>query len=115
LLYVRTGRSAEAVGQLKRAHELQPTDVTFAYGYAAGLDSQGKTGDAIKVLADVQRARPGDRNVLTALAAYEEKRGDWSAAIGWAQKLLDVRPDDPEAKAAFDGLRQRAAAARARK
>jgi tetratricopeptide (TPR) repeat protein len=112
LLYVRTGRSAEAVGQLRHAHELQPTDVTFAYGYAAGLDSQGKTGEAIRVLAEVQRARPGDRNVLTALAAYEEKRGDWSAAIGWAQKLLDVRPDDTEAKAAFQNLRQRAAATR---
>ena len=112
LLYVRTGRSADAIGQLKRAYELQPTVVTFGYGYTVGLDSLGRTGEAIKVLTDVQRARSGDREVLSALAAYEEKRGDWSAAIGWAQKLLDVRPDDPEARAAFDSLRQRAAAAR---
>ena len=80
--------------RLERAYRLRPGDSRYGYAYAVGLDSQGKTADALKVLADVHRLRPADREVLVALATYEAKRGSRSAAIGWAQKLVDLRPED---------------------
>ena len=46
-----------------------------------------------------RRDRPLDRDVLTALATYEAKLGHWPAASGWAQKLVDLRPEDAEARA----------------
>ncbi len=45
-----------------------------------------------------RRARP-TVTCWSALASYEAKRGQWSAAIGWAQKLVDLRPEDAEARA----------------
>jgi tetratricopeptide (TPR) repeat protein len=99
LLYIRTKRATEAIGSLRRAYELRPGDGRFGYVYAVALDSQGRTGDAIRVLTAVQRARPADRDVLTALASYEAKLGHWPAARTWAQQLVDLRPEDGEAKA----------------
>jgi Flp pilus assembly protein TadD len=34
-----------------------------------------------------------------ALASYEAKRGRRSEAIGWAQQLVALRPEDAEARA----------------
>ena len=50
-------------------------DSRYGYAYAVGLDSQGRTAEAVEVLAAVHRARPADREVLVALASYEAKRG----------------------------------------
>jgi Flp pilus assembly protein TadD len=113
LLHIRTGHAAEAIGELKRAYELQPRFSRYGYVYGVALDSQGRTAEAVKVLTAVQRARPADRDVLTALATYEAKRGEWSAAIGWAQKLVNLRPEDAEARALLAQIN--AGAARGRK
>jgi len=114
LLYVRTGRRDEGVAELKRAYELGPGDSQYGYAYAVGLDSLGRTADAVNVLATVNRTHPTDRNVLIALASYESKRADWSAAIGWAQKLVNQYPDDTEARTQLAQLKSQAAGARRR-
>jgi len=99
LALVRTGRGGDALALLRRAHELRPADARYGYVYAVALDSQRRTQDAVRVLAAVQRARPADRDVLIALATFEAKLGHPFAARAWAQKLVDLRPEDPEARA----------------
>jgi tetratricopeptide (TPR) repeat protein len=99
LAYIRTKRDAEALALFKRASELRPTDARYGYVYAVALDGQGRTADAVKALTAVQRARPADRDVLVALAAFEAKLGHPLAARAWAQKLVDLRPEDAEARA----------------
>jgi tetratricopeptide (TPR) repeat protein len=112
LAYIRTKRTAEAMTFLKRAYELRPTDGRYGYVYAVALDSEGKTVEAVRVLAEVQRARPADRDVLNALAVFEMKLGRWGAAVGWAEKLVALRPEDAEARALLDRLTKRPGAIR---
>jgi Flp pilus assembly protein TadD len=98
LVYVRTKRTAEARPLLKRAYELDPAGDRYGYVYAVFLDAQGRTAEAVRILADVHRARQADRDVLTALVTYEAKLGHWTVATAWAQKLVDLRPDDADAR-----------------
>jgi len=112
LLYVRTQRHVEALASLKRAYDLRPADRRYGYVYAVALDSRGGTADAVRVLTAVQRARPADRDVLAALAAFEAKLGHWAAASAWAQKLVDLRPEDAEARALLARIDREGGAAR---
>jgi Flp pilus assembly protein TadD len=114
LLYIRTKRNAEALASLKRAYDLQPADSRYGYVYAVALDSRGSTAEAVRVLTAVQRARPADRDVLTALASFEAKLGHWSTASGWAQKLVDLRPADAEARALLAQINRQAGSRPAR-
>jgi Flp pilus assembly protein TadD len=47
--------------------------------------------------------------VLTALATLEAKRGEFGAAARWAQRLVDLRPEDKEARALLGQINARAA------
>ena len=49
LLYVRTGRKAEAVPLLRRAAQLSPADPQYVYAYAMALAETGKTDEARRV------------------------------------------------------------------
>jgi len=112
LLCIRVGRRDEAVAHLKRAYEIGPSNPRYGYVYAICLDELGRTREAIRLLTAVQRAHPGDSDVLVALATYEQKLGNWTNAIGWAEKLVQQRPDDREARALLDQLKQAAPAKR---
>jgi tetratricopeptide (TPR) repeat protein len=112
LLLIRTGRREEAMVRLKRAHDLQPANARYGYVYAVGVDALGRTPEAVALLRDLQQANPADRDILVALATYEQKQAHWSEAIGWADKLVRVFPDDAQAQTLLRQLRQQAAAAR---
>jgi Flp pilus assembly protein TadD len=99
---------------LARAHDLAPGNARYGYVYAVALHDLGRTAQAIRLLTVLQPQNPTDRDLLVALASFEQARGNWSQAIGWAEKLQRVRPDDAEARALADQLRQQAAAARRR-
>ncbi len=100
------GRSA--CHRLERAYRLRPGDSRYGYAYAVGLDSQGKTAEAVEGAGRVQRLRPADREVLAALATCSRRSAAIArAAIGWAQKLVDLRPEDREARALLAQVRRR--------
>ncbi len=47
LALVRQGRNTQALAELQRAAKLAPSDTRYAYVYAVGLNSAGKTQAAI--------------------------------------------------------------------
>jgi Flp pilus assembly protein TadD len=98
--------------RLKRAQQLQPASPRYGYVYAVALHDAGRTAEAIRLLSGLQKQNPADRDLLVALASFEQARGNWSEAIGWAEKLVGVRPDDQEARAMVAQFKQQAAAAR---
>ncbi|MCX6550238.1 MAG: tetratricopeptide repeat protein [Acidobacteria bacterium] len=112
LLFIRVGRRDEAMAHLKRAHELLPSNARYGYVYAVGLNDAGRAPEAVRLLADLQRTNPADRDILAALATIEQAGGHWSEAIGWAEKLVRIRPDDQEARTLLNQLKRQAAAAR---
>ena len=81
-------------------YELRPATRRYGYVYAVGLDSQGKTAEAVEVLTAVQRARPADRDVLVALAELRgEARATGARPSGGPRSSWRCRPEDAEARA----------------
>lgn len=80
-------RAPEALGELKRAAQLAPDDVRFAYVYAVGLNSAGKRREA---LAEVDRGlgrHPGNLDLLNAGAAFAREAGDAKAVQRYTSQL----------------------------
>jgi len=99
LLKVRQKQYAEALNLLAKAAMLQPSNVAYSYVYAVALNSTGQPDQAIAVLQQSHQRRPADRRVLEGLVAFERDKGDLPAAIDYAKQLVQLTPNDPEAKA----------------
>jgi len=99
LLKVRQKQYQEALTLLGRAAMLQPATVRYSYVYAVALNSTGQTDQAIAILQQVHRQRPADREVLEGLIAFERDKGSLPSAIDYAQQLVQLAPNDPNAKA----------------
>jgi Flp pilus assembly protein TadD len=104
LALVRQKRMAEALAELEKAANLPPNRARYTYVYAVALDSAGQSARALAVLAAGHAAHPGDREILAALASFSAKAGQRQAAIGYARKLLELDPQDPEAQQLYDQL-----------
>jgi tetratricopeptide (TPR) repeat protein len=106
LLKIRQKQYPDALGLLAKAASLQPNNTQYSYVYAVALNSAGHPDGAIDVLQQAHQRRPADRQVLEALIAFERDRGNLPAAITYAQHLIQLVPDDPNAKALLAQLQQ---------
>jgi tetratricopeptide (TPR) repeat protein len=97
----RTSRS------FKRASDLAPEVARFAYAYALALKDIGQAAAAIRVLASALTRHPDDRDRLFAVATFERDAGHFAAAREHAARLRAAYPDDDEARALFESLRER--------
>ena len=101
---VRQKRLGEALTELKEAARLAPDHARYAYVYGIALHGTGKQAEGIRVLAEAHRHFTGDAEILLALAAMERDRGKRDAARGYARKLDEISPDDPQARALLKEL-----------
>jgi tetratricopeptide (TPR) repeat protein len=99
LLKVRQKQYQEALTLLARAATLQPSNVNYSYVYAVALNSTGQPDRAITILQQAHQRRPADRQVLEGLIAFERDKGNLPAAIDYAKQLVQLTPNDPNAKA----------------
>jgi len=104
LALVRQKRMPEALKELQKAATLPPERARYAYVYGVALDSTGQTDRALAVLSAAHERFPGNREILSALATFNAKARNWAAAIGWAKQLLELDPQDPEARRLYDQL-----------
>ncbi len=104
LTLVRLKRKDEALIELEKAATLPPERARYLYVYGVALDSAGQTRRALEVLASAHARHTGNREILVALASISAKVGDLPAASTYAQKLLDLDPEDPEARSLRDQL-----------
>jgi len=107
LLKVRQKQYQEALSLLAKAAALQPSNARFCYVYAVALNSSGQADLAITVLTQAHQRRPTDRQVLNGLIAFERDRGNMASAIAYTEELLQLTPDDPNARAMLAQLRER--------
>jgi tetratricopeptide (TPR) repeat protein len=98
LLLARRGQTTEAVAELAKAAELAPSSARYAYVHAVALNSSGAGDRALAILKAAHERHPGDPDILIALATMSRDRGAREAARTYAQKLLQVAPDLPEAR-----------------
>jgi predicted CXXCH cytochrome family protein len=90
LALVRLQRLDEALGELKRAAELDPANARFAYVYAVALHSTGDAEAAIASLETALAAHPDDHDILQAMASFHAERGDTDEARNYAKRLQEL-------------------------
>jgi Flp pilus assembly protein TadD len=103
LLHVRQQRSEEAEASLARAHALT-SDGAYAYALGLLLIDRDRGDEGLAMLADALAQRPGDRQLLLALATLHRDRGDRGEAIAYARRLVESAPGDPGAAALLASL-----------
>ena len=109
LTLVRLKRQDEAIAELARAAELEPTRARYAYVYAVGLDSVGRRADAIQALKDSLVRHPSDRDTLSALISFNRDAGDFANALRYAEQLAEADPNNAELKTLIETLRREVA------
>jgi predicted CXXCH cytochrome family protein len=105
LTLTRLKRSEDALGELRRAVELEPDRARYAYVYAVALNSAGRRDEAIATLKAATAKHPGNRDILSALVWFSRDAGDPSAALGYAEQLARLAPDDRALAGLIEQLR----------
>lgn len=100
----RLGNKEAALRSLAQAARLAPERARYAYVWAVGLNSAGRTGEAIAALRDALRRHPYDVEILGALISLEQRAGDVRAALSHARKLAEIVPADPRVQALVEEL-----------
>ena len=104
LLLVRQKRMTEAMPELEAAARLAPESARYGYVYAVGLGGMGQTKQAIEVLERVRTRHPYDRDMLSALVAYEREQNRPRQALVHARRLADIEPTTAEARQLVERL-----------
>ena len=98
LILVRKGDKAAALDELGTAVKLAPENARYIYVYAIGLHSAGKRSAALSALRDAEARHPYDLDILAALVSMNREAGVVKAALPYARKIAEVRPDDPDVR-----------------
>ncbi len=104
LLLLRAQRLDQAILELREGAQLAPSNARYAYVYAIALHTAGQSAEALRVLRFDQQMHPADVDVLIALVTISRDSGDLAAAKDYAEQLLRVVPDDPQARALYQSL-----------
>ena len=107
---MRLKKQEEAIDELRLAAELEPDRARYAYVYAVGLESLGRRADAVAVLKDNLKRHPHDRETLLALINFARADGDAAAALGYAEQLAEVEPDNQSLSKLIQSLRDEVSA-----
>jgi predicted Zn-dependent protease len=97
LTLVRLQRTVEALDELRRATQRAPTEARFAYVYAVGLYSDGKTKAAIAEVDRALQQHPDNRDLLVAATNFRQESGDLPGARRYALRLYERYPNDLDA------------------
>jgi predicted CXXCH cytochrome family protein len=108
LTLTRLKRPNDSLDELRRAAELEPERARYAYVYAVALHSAGRSGDAIEALKKNLARHPNDRDTLLALIAFNRDAGDIVSALGYAEQLNSLTPDDINLTRLIQDLRNKA-------
>ncbi len=95
LWLVRAGRHEDALAEFKQAAKLAPESAHFGYVYAVSVASAGDRAQAVEILRDVLRRHAYDRESLYAAASFARDLGHQEEAVGYATRLAQLEPDDP--------------------
>lgn len=101
LAYVRQGQTPEALHAFQRAAEVTPEDPQFGYTLGIALNSTGQPQRALQTLADNHQRHLTDQPTLFALMTISRDQKQWDAALQYANALLKLNPENPQAIRAF--------------
>jgi len=108
LTLIRLKRPDDALGELRLATELEPDRTRYAYVYAVGLHSAGRTADATAVLKESLARHPADHDTLMALITFNRDAGDVGSALDYAERLARIEPTNRDLADLIQDLRRQA-------
>jgi len=106
LALTRLKQPDAALVELRSAAELEPDRARYAYVYAVAVNSAGRRGDAIAVLKAALAKHPADHDILSGLVAFNRDDGDLTAALGYAEQLQRLAPNDRDVADLVEKLRR---------
>ena len=106
LALTRLKRPDEALAEFRRASDLEPADPRYQYVYAVALHSAGRPSEAIALLKQAVQSHPANPDILTALISFNRLVGDAPAALGYAEQLAAITPEDRGLAALIQELRR---------
>jgi Flp pilus assembly protein TadD len=95
LQLVRLGRLDAAATYLRDAARLAPETPRYAYVLAVALNSAGDADGALATVRGALEAHPYDRDLLLLAVSLHRDRGELTDARRYAERLLELTPDDP--------------------
>ncbi len=104
LSLVRSGRSNEALEELRLAARLEPENPRYTYVLGIALNSLGKPQRALKVLTDAHRQFATDFDIAMALATLRRDGGDTDGALEVAYRLARLHPENQSVVALLRSL-----------
>jgi predicted CXXCH cytochrome family protein len=108
LALTRLKRPDDALAEFRRAAEVEPADPRYQYVYAVALHSAGRADEAMTVLKEALKGHPGNHEILLALVSFSRSAGDATTALGYAEQLAVITPDDRSLARLIEDLRQAA-------
>jgi len=93
LVYRGTGRTDDAIDELKRAIQLQPSNDEFHRELGRTYTSLNRTDDAVAELSLARALRPGFWDTYRALGLAYYRAGRWDDAIGAFKRAAELQPD----------------------
>lgn len=107
LLLVRQQRLGEALPWLRQAAEAESGNAHYSYVHALALQGSGDAKAALRVLRQAQARHPGNRELLLALTTISRDQKELVKARGYADDLRKRFPEDRQARALWEELRER--------
>ncbi len=104
LSLVRSEQIQAAMESLQHAAELAPDEPYYQYVIGIALNSTGQRAEALQRLREAHARFPGHRDILVALATIHRDGGEIREAHLYAERLLELSPSDPSARALLEEL-----------
>ncbi len=106
LLQAEMNRLAAAAANLERAADLLPARPRVRYNYALALQRMDRRAEAEAQFLESYRVGPDDPSVVQALAIFYFQDARWDEALEWAERLVEMLPDEPGARLFLDEIRR---------
>jgi len=106
LWLVRAGRHEDALAEFKKAANLARESAHFGYVYAVSVASAGDRALAMEILRDLLRRHVYDRESLYAAASFARDLGHQEEAVGYATRLAQLEPNDPDIQRFLSQIQQ---------
>lgn len=98
LLLAEVGRLNGAESSLAMAARLLPDRPRVRYNHALSLKRLGRDDDALTVMLQIVDAKSADPMMIYLLTAWLAEAGRYSEALPWAEKLVELLPNEDGAR-----------------
>jgi predicted CXXCH cytochrome family protein len=96
----------EELDLLARDAKLAPQNAVIRYRYGLSLYLHGRLDEAEKELVEAARLEPNIPDFVLAVALLYQKQNRIDAAIKYAKRVVELRPDDPSYQQLLQELQQ---------